>query len=321
MDSFWNQYPVIKNDLITVIDKMKKNLKCRDKFIQDTLCELIDSGGKMLRPAFVLIAARFGEFNPEKIYPLAACIEMLHMSTLVHDDIVDDSKTRRGTETIQSKYGKDYAVYMGDFLFCTCFKILSESTRLDEIKLDSKVLSRICIGEIEQFSSQFDLKLSVRKYLRRISLKTAELFSLSFYTGAAESKCSTTLSNQFWQIGHYIGMSFQIIDDILDYTGDPKKVGKPLGTDIKQGIFTLPLIYANETCHDELFKILSKKSYEDIDIKTVINITNNNDGIKKARELAFKYSNKAFERINMLPENEYKNIIYEITKKLLKRDY
>lgn len=321
MDSFWNQYPIIKNDLTTVTDIMKKNLKCRDKFIQDTLCALIDSGGKMLRPAFVLMAAKFGEFNPQKIYPLAACIEMLHMSTLVHDDIVDDSKMRRGTETIQSKYGKDYAVYMGDFLFCTCFKILSESTRIDEIKLDSKVLSRICIGEIDQFSSQFDLDLSVRKYLRRISLKTAELFSLSFYTGAAESKCSTTLSKKFWQIGHYIGMSFQIIDDILDFTGDPKKVGKPLGTDIKQGIFTLPLIYANEISHDKLFEILLKKSYDEIDITNVIKITNDNGGIEKARQLAFKYSTKAFEQISMLPENEYKNVIFEVTKKLLKRDY
>jgi heptaprenyl diphosphate synthase len=321
MDSFWNQYPMIKNDLDSVIDIMKKNLKCRDKFIQDTLCALIDSGGKMLRPAFLLTAARFGEFVPEKIYPLAACIEMLHMSTLVHDDIIDDSKMRRGTETIQSKYGKDYAVYMGDFLFCTCFKILSESTHIDEIKLDSKVLSRICIGEINQFSSQFDLDLSIRKYLRRISLKTAELFSLSFYTGAAEGKCSTALSRQFWQIGHYIGMAFQIIDDILDYTGDPKKVGKPLGTDIKQGIFTLPLIYADETSHDELFEILSKKSYDSIDIKKIINIANDNGGIEKSRQLAHKYSNKAFERINMLPENENKNIICEITKKLLVRDY
>jgi len=321
MDSFWNQYPIVKNDLEIVVDIMKKNLKCRDKFIQDTLCSLIDSGGKMLRPAFLLIAAKFGDFNPDKIYPLAACIEMLHMSTLVHDDIVDDSKTRRGTETIQSKYGKDYAVYMGDFLFCTCFKILSESTRVDEIKLDSRVLSRICIGEINQFSSQFDLELSVRKYLRRISLKTAELFSLSFYTGAAESKCSITLSKQFWQIGHYIGMAFQIIDDILDYTRDSKKVGKPLGMDIKQGIFTLPLIYADEKSHNEISKILLKDSYNDIDIAKVIDITKENGGIEKAKQLAHKYSSKAYEKINMLPDIEYKNVIYEITKKLLERDY
>jgi heptaprenyl diphosphate synthase len=321
MDSFWNQYPIIKDDLDIVVNIMKKNLKCRDKFIQDTLYALIDSGGKMLRPAFLLTAARFGEFDSELIYPLAACIEMLHMSTLVHDDIVDDSEKRRGSETIQSKYGKDYAVYMGDFLFCTCFKILSESTRIDKIKLDSKVLSRICIGEIDQYSSQFNLKLSVRSYLRRISSKTAELFSLSFYTGAADSGCSTALSKNFWHIGHDIGMAFQIIDDILDYTGDEKKVGKPLGTDIKQGIFTLPLIYANLESHDEVFEILSKENYDDTDVSKIIKITKENGGIEKAKKLAHKYSNKAYERINMLPENEYKHIIYEVAKKLLERDY
>lgn len=321
MDKFWNEYPVVKNDLEEVIKIIKKNIKCKEKLVENAILELINSGGKLLRPAFLTIAARFGVFKKEEIYPLAAVLEMLHMATLVHDDIVDDSKLRRGTETIQAKYGKDYAVYIGDFLFCRCFKILSEHSTLKNIKTDSNVMSRICMGEIEQFSSKYNKKVSVRKYLKRISAKTAELFALSFYSGATGSRCDDKLCRKLSDIGHNIGMAFQIIDDILDYTGDETIVGKSIGNDIKQGIYTLPLIYALEKKNPDLSSILDKDSLDESDLKRIADIVKELKGIEKSRALAEKYTNRAFNLINTLPDSENKNILLKITENLLIRFY
>ncbi|HEY5560944.1 MAG TPA: polyprenyl synthetase family protein [Clostridiaceae bacterium] len=321
MDNFWKEYPIIKNDLEAVTKIMKKNIACREKIVENVILELIDAGGKQLRPAFLIIAARFGEFNKEEIYPLAAVIEMLHMGTLVHDDIIDDSMLRRGIETVQAKLGKEYAVYIGDFLFCRCFKILSEHSSLKSINIDSNTMSRMCMGEIGQFSSKFNQQVSVNKYLKRISSKTAELFSLSFYTGAVESKCSNKLSRDLSKIGHNIGMAFQIIDDILDFTGDEKVIGKPKGNDIKQGIYTLPLIYVLQKESLRLSPILSKNSFDEIDINNIVNIVKELGGIEKSRALAVRYTERSFDLINTLPSCESKNLLLKITENLLIRIY
>lgn len=290
MDKFWDEYPTIKNDLNYVVEIMEKNVRCKDKIIENSILDLIYSGGKLLRPAFVLISSRFGEVNRDKACSLAAVIEMLHMATLVHDDIIDDSKLRRGSETIQSKYGKDYAVYIGDFLFGICFKLLSENSSLKQINIDSNSMSRICLGEVTQLNSRFNKNLSVKSYLDRISAKTAELFSLSFYTGASVSNCSEKLSRQLWHIGHNIGMAFQIIDDVLDYSSDNVVLGKSTANDLKQGIFTLPIIYtmaANKTAFHDL---LDKPFFSDEDINVIIKIVKNSGSIYECNKLASKYS-------------------------------
>jgi heptaprenyl diphosphate synthase len=321
MDNFWSEYPIMKNDLEEVIKLMKKNIKCKEKLVENAILELINSGGKLLRPAFLIIAARFGDFKKEEIYPLAAVLEMLHMATLVHDDIVDNSKLRRGTETVQAKYGKDYAVYIGDFLFCRCFKILSEHSTLKGINVDSNVMSRICMGEIDQFSAKYNKQVSVRKYLKRISAKTGELFSLSFYSGAMGSGCNDKLCRKLSNIGHNIGMAFQVIDDILDFTGDETTVGKSVSNDIKQGIYTLPLIYVLEKKNPRLSAILDKDSLEEKDFREIADIVKEFGGIDKARALAERYTNRAFNLINTLPEGENKNILLKTTEKLLIRFY
>lgn len=128
MSRFWSDYPVIDKEIEAVRKVIEKNAKCKDKVIENSILELLNSGGKMLRPAFTIIASKFGDYNEERVYALASVVEMFHMATLVHDDIIDEAKYRRGKETIQSKYGKNYAVYIGDFLFCLCFRILATTS-------------------------------------------------------------------------------------------------------------------------------------------------------------------------------------------------
>jgi len=321
MNSFWKDYPVIKDELYSVKTILKQNVRCSQSTIEKALLELIDSGGKMLRPAFVLLAGRFGNYDSIKLTNLGAVVEMLHMATLIHDDIVDDASIRRGSKTIQSKYGKDYAVFMGDFLFSKCFMLLSKDTSMENIREVSKVVSRICVGEIDQFSSRFIPNTSIKKYLRRIAAKTAALFALSFYIGASESGCDKKMSNNMGKLGYNIGMAFQIIDDILDYNGEQETVGKPLGNDLKQGVFTLPLIYALRNENNALISLLNKDFYTDGDIRNIIDKTKKLKGVEKARNLASRYTDKAFKQIKELPDIESKKILYDITERLLSREY
>lgn len=319
MNNFWLQYPTLQDELEEVLKIMKKSTKCKDKKIENSILQLINSGGKLLRPAFALISSNFGEYNAERSRALAAVVELMHMATLVHDDIIDDSKQRRGQETIQSKYGKDYAVYIGDFLFCVCFKILAGTSSLQSIKVDSKSMSRICLGEVEQLNTRFNTDVSVKKYLARISGKTAELFSLSLYIGAAEAGASDKVTRLMWNIGHNIGMAFQIIDDMLDLTSTNEAMGKPVASDLRQGIYTLPVILALNSGQEDIKKLIEKSEYTDRDVADIIALTYKYKGIEKAEQIAKRYTDKAFKSISMLPDNEYKVILKEVTEKLLGR--
>lgn len=321
MNKLWVKYPEIESDLKKVIDLMEKNAKCKDKIVEESILELIKSGGKMLRPAFVILGGQFGNYNRDKTVPTAAVVEMLHMATLVHDDVIDNSKLRRGKETIQYKYGTNYAVYIGDFLFCNCFKVLASNSSLQAIKLDSRAMSKIWAGEISQLQSRFSTKLSVKDYLSRISGKTAELFSLALYLGAAECEADPKVANRLARIGRYLGMAFQIIDDILDYEGSDESIKKSAANDLKQGIYTVPFIYAVRNNRAALGRYVGKRDLTEIEINEVVNLVRENRGIDEARILARKYTDKCFKEIDNLPENPYKYVIKEIAEWMLKRGW
>jgi heptaprenyl diphosphate synthase len=321
MNSFWNRFELLNTDLLEVVRIMKMNVKNNDKLIENALLDLIDSGGKLLRPGFVLLSGSFGKYDSKRLCNLAAVIEMLHMATLVHDDIIDDAKTRRNKETIQSKYGKDYAVFMGDILFSRCFIMLSDNTSMDNMKLLSNAIFDICTGEIEQFSSRYSKEVSVKKYLKRIAAKTAALFSMSFYIGAYEGECSAELVNTLSNIGYDIGMAFQIIDDILDYTSEDNQLGKPTCNDLKEGIYTLPLILALKEDRTKLLPILLKDTYSDEDINLLIDLSQELGGVSKAKSLAKRYTDRAFKKISKLPECESKKFLTSFCEDLLFRKY
>lgn len=321
MDKIWDNYVEVKRELEDIVALMKKETKCKDKVIENSIKDLIESGGKMVRPAFVIIGSHFGNRDKERVKALGAVLELFHMATLVHDDVIDDAKLRRGNETVQSRYGKDYAVYIGDYLFCVCFKILASNASLASIKMDSKSMSRICMGEVNQLNSRFSTKLSVKDYLSRISGKTAELFSLSLYLGAAESGCEKKLAKRLWNIGHNIGMAFQIIDDVLDYVGNDESIKKSAANDLKQGIFTIPFIYAYYNDKDAFKKYLEADSITNNEVKEIIELVKQNNGVNKAIDLAQKYTDKAFKYIDKLPENEYKEVLRALAEKLILRKY
>lgn len=323
MSKYWADYPVIMEELAGVKEIIKKNIKSREKYLEESIYPMIDAGGKMLRPAFLLISGKFGEYDSQKMYNLAAVIELLHIATLIHDDIIDDSKLRRGVDTVQAKYGKEYAVYIGDFLFCQCISMLSEyDYSTENLKEMSRVISRICMSEISQYHLRYVHNMNLRKYIRIVSGKTAALFAISFFAGAKEGKCSEKTQKLLGKIGYNIGMAFQVIDDLLDYKGNTEVLGKNALKDIKKGYYTLPLIYALERDKEkEIVKILDKPSFDNGDVEEIIRLVKKYEGINGARKVADRYSKKAILLIDKLPDCESKEVLKTIVPKLLSREY
>ena len=321
MNSFWQEKTAMIAHLNEVDQVIGKQLTVKQRKMNEILQDLASSGGKRIRPGLCIIGAGFGSKPIESIYPLAAVLEMLHLATLVHDDIIDDATHRRGALTTQQKYGKDYAVYTGDYIFTKCFEILAENYELHQMKELSKAVSRVCVGEIEQFDGRFKSHTSVKKYLKIVGAKTSALLATSLAVGAYEAGCDERFCKKLGKIGLHVGNAFQIIDDILDYTGDEARVGKTLGNDLKQGYYTLPLIYALRKNDSVLNRLLAADVYDDETIKRIIVRVNELGGVRQAQLLAEKYTIKSLKEISSLPTCQSRDDLEWITKRLLVREH
>jgi heptaprenyl diphosphate synthase len=303
----------------TVIDNL---LNDTPAMIHDMISSLLSRNGKMLRPMMLVLAGRYGDFEAEKIYSLAAAVELLHNATLVHDDIIDDAALRRGGPAIHTIHGSKLAILAGDYLFSTCFVVAANHTKTEHHNSLAKAVARICEGEIIQDTGKFLFDPSLRNYRRRIASKTAVLFALSLYLGAKESNCSETVCSLFIRIGYCLGMAFQIIDDILDFTGNPEKTGKPsLGHDLSEGIYTLPLILALKDGDTQLEKIIPRHKLTRRNRKKIVGIVNASRGMEEARATAALYTERATREIERLEDGFTKDELLKLTTKLLSREY
>ena len=202
---------------------------------------LLSSGGKRIRPVVTLLIGQMLGASTEKLITIAAAIEMLHTATLVHDDLIDGSLLRRGTPTLNSQWTPGATVLTGDFIFARAAKLAAEAESVRVMKVFSQTLTVIVNGEITQL---FSTRCSAKRedYYLRIYAKTASLFETSAVTAAMVSPVCEDTIDSMRQYGHEIGMAFQIIDDIFDFTGKQSTIGKPVGSDLKQGIITLPTL-------------------------------------------------------------------------------
>lgn len=320
--SMWSQYPDLANDLSEVLELIDAHINVRDKEIENIVKTLVHSGGKLLRPAYSLLCSQIGpEQDKNRAIAVAAAIECLHMATLVHDDVIDEAETRHGIPTLHLQKGNKFAIYAGDYLFSLSLNILSQySASLSQLEYNTRGMGKILTGELEQLNSRYVEPVSVKDYLSRISGKTAQLFSISCYSGAVISKAPKKIAICARNMGHYIGMAFQIIDDILDYKSDTETLGKPVMNDLRQGIYTIPFIYAMRE-NPAAFKPLIQKKDQltDEDLLTVSNLIEQYKGVEKAANLAEKYTKKALNELTKLPEGDYKQTLYQLTSSLLTR--
>lgn len=324
MSKFWASIPEVDNELDTITSIIKETNTLGNRYMNDSVQYLFSSGGKLLRPAFVLIGSQFGEVEDKnKIHRLAAAVEILHSATLVHDDIIDEAFLRRNQESIQSKYSKEYAVYMGDYLFSQCFMMLAEYEVSTKVLKDmAKGINIVCRGEMLQNALRYQIDISTKDYLKIITGKTAALFAASLSVGAKEAGVEDRLAKQLGKIGGHIGMAFQLIDDLLDYESNAKELGKDVQGDIAKGYYSLPMIKALQMdCGKEMKVILAKKNISTRDVIDLIAYSKSSGSVERTRKLAEKYTAKALKETEVLPAGRGKELLLDIIPKLLKRKY
>jgi len=322
MSIIWKEYADINIQLEKVKLIINSELDNSPDIIKTPLIELVSSNAKYLRSGFLLVSSLFGDVrDKEKLYKFAAVIELFHLATLIHDDVIDDAKVRRNKPAVHIKHGKRVAILIGDYLFLKCYNIISKYVDFPLVEKLSKLGLRICSSELDQTNHLFDQKVSILNYLKRISGKTASLFAFAFYIGAFESGCNTDIQRLLSRIGLSFGICFQIIDDIFDFVRTKEQIGKNVQRDLIEGVYTLPVIYALRKNDSKLKNMLDEKKMTDKKIKRITEIIIKNDGISDSIKLAEKYTNRSLKLISGLPDTEAKKILHKVITDLLKRDF
>lgn len=325
MLSYWNKYPNIKTELSATCAVIEKRIKTRNQKITEALKEMMRSGGKLIRPAFFFLFAQLGDRDKQdqaQLQKIAASIEMLHMASLIHDDIIDDSPLRRGTPSIQARFGKDIAVYAGDLLFTEFFELVAEViTEQRYLIANAQSMKRLLLGELDQMYSRFNPEENLAEYLQSVNGKTAELFILSCREGAHFGKASPDIEALAGEIGHNIGIAFQINDDILDYTASAQTLKKPTLEDLSQGVYTLPLLLAKNTAPADFAPYFQNRPLSGDEAGQVAQLVIRHGGVEQAKVYAEKFTGKAIENIRKLPGSLVKDQLLEITQAMLVRSY
>ncbi len=275
----------------------------------------LHAGGKRVRPSLTILTASMFK-NEDNIVPLAAAMELLHMASLIHDDVVDEADTRRGQATINVLKNNRYAIHVGDYILAEAIDIISKQPNADRLlAIMGDLSAEMSLGEVEQLRSTYDVHQTVEDYNYRIDRKTALLMATSCQAAAVASGASEDEINRFYQIGYNLGMDFQIKDDLLDMTLDSEKLGKPAGSDLARGIMTLPTILVLEKSfaeRDELINLIENrfpKGQDDVDRAIAIVLAQN--GISDAEVYAEQYLKQAEADIAALPDYPMKKVLLE----------
>lgn len=314
----WKDFPSLHSDLNGVSKQIRSVVEQSPVSIRNDLGSLLLNRGKMLRPAFVLLSARWGEKGNNDILALASSLELLHTASLVHDDVLDNAIYRRGVFTLHKTLGIKKAVLIGDYLLGVSLKLAVQEYDRGVMPIFIDRLNRLLESEIEQDFPENYLNVSKEGYLKKTRGKTAELFGLSCMAGAMASGCDISLSEKLYELGILYGMAFQIDDDILDYNGAAGLLGKRTAQDLKAGILTLPFI---EAVLDGDKKTLAYMKYPFLRLfpgsmqKEIVR----NGYAEKAAILSMEYKKKALELLESLPECPSKALFQEILQKLLIR--
>ena len=281
---------------------------------------MIASGGKRIRPALAMLVGHLLGGDTDRLITLSAAIELLHTATLVHDDLIDGALLRRGIPTLSARWSPGATVLTGDFMFARAARLAAETGSLDVMKIFAQTLSVIVNGEIEQlFINHCDADRL--NYLHRIYAKTASLFETTALSAALISSQDPQVHDKYAKFGYALGMAFQIIDDIMDFTADATKLGKPVGNDLRQGIVTLPvIIYAeNNPDEDDISTLIKGKCLEDDTVASIVEKVRKSDAIEKAHHEAEDYINSATSILSYLEPGEYRSALLELSSYITQR--
>ncbi len=315
---------LIQPQLDVVERKITTELHSDNKIVEQMLQYTLTGKGKRLRPALVMLSGRAtgGELTDTHL-EVAVAIELIHTATLVHDDIIDEATLRRQKSSLNAKYGNEMAVIFGDYVLAIAFSMLAKLSDPSLLGSISQVTNTICEGELFQMHRRFDFNLSRGDYLKMIEQKTASLFAISCRLGAMLAGGSAKEQTKLEKFGHELGVAFQIVDDCLDILGDEERIGKSLGTDLKKGKWTLPLIRLREAMKKsdwEDVRVLLFEDLEELRMKKLVSYLMEHDAVERAVEEAQERVQKAKEHLQDLPETPAKKALLRLAEDVIERN-
>lgn len=312
-------YSFLSSDINIIENSLEETVKGESSLLQEASLHLLQAGGKRIRPVFVLLAAKFGRYDIQVVKDVAVALELIHMASLVHDDVIDDADLRRGRPTIKSKWDNRFAMYSGDYIFAKSLELMTNVENPVAHQILSNTIVELTIGEIEQIKDKYRFEQNLRDYLLRIKRKTALLIAASCQLGAIAAGVEEEVHRKLARFGYFVGMSFQITDDVLDFTGTEKELGKPAGGDLLQGNITLPVLFAMK---DEKLRSEIVKVHENIgsdEMTHIIELIKNSNAIEKSLEFSDRYLDRALEVLDELPNNKAKKTLRDIALYIGKR--
>ena len=311
----------VEKDLSILIDNLTSLVEAQHPILGAAAEHLFTAGGKRIRPAIVLLVSRAtmkGEDLTPKHRRLAEITEMIHTASLVHDDVVDEAELRRQVATVNTLFGNRVAVLAGDFLFAQSSWYLANLDNLQVVKLLSEVIRDFAEGEIQQGLSCFDTDVTLETYLQKSYFKTASLIANSAKAAAVLSGEKEDITNKIYSYGRNLGLAFQIVDDIIDFTSSTEILGKPAGSDLASGNLTAPVLYAMEE-KPAISMLIEREFSEAGDLEQALNLIHESSGIEKARQLAFHHSQLALQDLQCLSSSLAKDSLAELTNYVIHR--
>lgn len=292
----------IQSEVAELESVIKSNLSSDVAFVESVVDYVIQNGGKRLRPILTILSSKLSGFQGKESLQIGASIEFMHTASLLHDDVLDNAQIRRGRPSVNKKWGNHVSVLVGDFFYCRAMDILVKHGDLQILRVVTDAVTHLTEGEILEILKSNDLNTSEDDYLKVVKGKTAALISAACQSGAILGKLSHELQVSLGSFGMNLGMAFQLMDDVLDYTASEKDFGKVTGTDLKEGKLTLPLILTLKRCKEEEGNKIKNAVISDVlnedEFSKVLSIIETYDGIRDTRRLALSYIEKAKESLH-----------------------
>jgi len=305
--------------------ELQRVLNSRVELVEAVNRHTLDAGGKRLRPAFVVLSAEATgmPFDRERAIRLAACMELIHMATLIHDDVIDETTHRRGKATAATVFGNTASILSGDVCLAKAMVLLAADGDLNIIRLVAGAVERMAEGEVREIETRGNFDLARECHFDILGMKTADFIACCCEVGAMIPAASEQSQNALRRYGFEVGMAFQLIDDILDYAGDPESTGKPIGTDFCEGCATLPLIVLRERIPADGIEFARRKfgnGVMEAELKQLVDLMHDHRSFAEARSEASAAIHRAINNLSVLPETTSRHLLIAAADRIVTRE-
>jgi octaprenyl-diphosphate synthase len=312
-----------KEDLNEIENQLSENLKPYLDLVSEVAHHILFAGGKRLRPLLLVLSAKLCGYTDKYAKAIASAVEYLHAATLLHDDIIDDAVLRRGKKVAHSLYGNAITVLVGDFLLARALAICADSGKIRIIHIISDLTENMSTGEVHQLMRKGDVSLTEDEYMEVIRRKTAVLFQAACTVSATIAEAPEKKENALSEYGFNLGVAFQIVDDLFDYTMKTDDLGKEVGADLREGKLTLPVIHALKQAdpveHDQMIKIIQNENFSVDEFKMLVALMEKNDGIAYSIRKAAGFIEKAKAALSVFEASKTRDTLFDIADYALAR--